>query len=47
MIGYSGRDVIHGNRRLGYFPEPDASVKARRGRRTPAVEALDGVGCRR
>lgn len=35
MLGYSGRDVIHGNRRLGYFPEPDTHSKARRGRRTP------------
>jgi hypothetical protein len=24
MMRYSSRDVIHGNRRLGYFPEPDA-----------------------
>ena len=23
MLRYSGRDVIHANRRLGYFPEPD------------------------
>jgi hypothetical protein len=35
MLRYSGRDVIHGNRRLGYFPEPDAHAPARQGRPTP------------
>ena len=35
MLRYSGRDVIHANRRLGYFPEPDAHGAARRGRSTP------------
>jgi hypothetical protein len=35
MMGYSGRDVIHANRRLGYFPVPDAYAPARRGRDTP------------
>jgi hypothetical protein len=28
MVRYSGRDVIHANRRIGYFPEPDAYGKA-------------------
>ncbi len=32
MLGYSSRDVIHANRRLGYFPEPDATGTA--GRKT-------------
>jgi hypothetical protein len=27
-----GRDVIHGNRRLGYFPEPEAHAPPLRGR---------------
>ena len=35
MLRYSGRDVIHGNRRLGYFPEPDAHAPARQGHPTP------------
>jgi hypothetical protein len=35
MMGYSGRDVIHGNRRLGYFPEPDDYGTTARGRRSP------------
>ena len=35
ILGYSGRAVIHANRRLGYFPEPDARAPARRGRDTP------------
>jgi hypothetical protein len=35
MLRYSGRDVIHANRRLGYFPEPDAYRPARRGRSAP------------
>ncbi len=35
MMGYASRDVIHGNRRLGYFPEPDAYGRARRGRPVP------------
>jgi hypothetical protein len=35
MMGYSGRDVIHGNRRLGYFPEPDGYGTTARGRRAP------------
>jgi hypothetical protein len=35
MLRYSGRDVIHANRRLGYFPEPDAYAPARQGRPTP------------
>jgi hypothetical protein len=53
MMGYSTRDVIHGNRRLGYFPEPDAHSKARRGRRVPlwkrstvwaAADSRQGMG---
>ena len=31
MLGYASRYVIHGNRRLGYFPEPDAYGPAARG----------------
>ena len=35
MLRYSSRDVIHANRRLGYFPEPDAYGTAARGRPAP------------
>ena len=35
MLRYSGRDVIHANRRLGYFPEPDDYRPARQGRSAP------------
>ena len=35
MLRYSSRYVIHANRRLGYFPEPDAYGPARRGRPSP------------
>jgi hypothetical protein len=35
MLGYANRYVIHGNRRLGYFPEPDAYGPAPRGRPSP------------
>ena len=35
MLRYSGRGVIHANRRLGYFPEPDDYAPARQGRPTP------------
>jgi hypothetical protein len=35
MLRYANRHVIHANRRLGYFPEPDAYGKAPRGRRAP------------
>jgi hypothetical protein len=35
MLRYASRDVIHANRRLGYFPEPDAYGPARRGRSAP------------
>jgi hypothetical protein len=35
MLRYANRDVIHANRRLGYFPEPDAHAPARQGRQTP------------
>jgi hypothetical protein len=35
MLRYSSRYVIHANRRLGYFPEPDARGPARRGRPAP------------
>jgi hypothetical protein len=35
MLRYSGRDVIHANRRLGYFPEPDGYGSTRKGRRAP------------
>lgn len=35
ILGYSGRTVIHANRRLGYFPEPDGWGTSRNGRRAP------------
>ena len=35
MLRYSSRYVIHANRRLGYFPEPDAYGKATQGRNAP------------
>jgi hypothetical protein len=35
MLGYASRYVIHANRRLGYFPEPDAYGPAPRGRQSP------------
>jgi hypothetical protein len=35
MLRYSSRDVIHANRRLGYFPEPDAYGMTAKGRRAP------------
>ena len=35
MLRYKSRYVIHANRRLGYFPEPDAHGPARRGRPAP------------
>jgi hypothetical protein len=35
MLRYASRYVIHANRRLGYFPEPDAHGPARRGRPAP------------
>ena len=35
MMGYANRHVIHANRRLGYFPEPDAHGPAPRGRPAP------------
>jgi hypothetical protein len=35
MLRYANRYVIHANRRLGYFPGPDAYGKASRGRRAP------------
>jgi hypothetical protein len=35
MLHYSSRDVIHANRRLGYFPEPDAYGTTSKGRRAP------------
>jgi hypothetical protein len=35
MLRYASRYVIHANRRLGYFPEPDAYGAAARGRRAP------------
>jgi hypothetical protein len=34
MLRYASRDVIHANRRLGYFPEPDEYVPPRRGHRS-------------
>jgi hypothetical protein len=35
ILGYASRRVIHANRRLGYFPEPDAYGTARNGRPAP------------
>jgi hypothetical protein len=35
MLRYASRYVIHANRRLGYFPEPDAYGPARRGGPSP------------
>jgi hypothetical protein len=36
-LGYANRYVIHANRRLGYFPEPDSYGKAARSRRCDGV----------
>jgi hypothetical protein len=53
MLRYASRYVIHANRRLGYFPEPDAHAPARRGRPAPlwkrstvwaAADSRPGVG---
>jgi hypothetical protein len=35
MLRYSNRNVIHANRRLGYFPEPDSYGTGGRGPRAP------------
>jgi hypothetical protein len=35
VMGYARRNVIHANRRLGYFPEPDAYGTTVRGRAAP------------
>src|SRR5215472_7546893 len=35
IMGYSGRDVIHANLRLGYFPRPDGYETTAKGRRSP------------
>jgi hypothetical protein len=35
MLRYANRDVIHANRRLGYFPAPDAYGQRGRGRPVP------------
>ena len=35
MMGYANRNVIHANRRLGYFPEPDGYGASGRGPRAP------------
>ena len=34
-MGYANRNVIHANRRLGYFPEPDGYGASGRGPRAP------------
>jgi hypothetical protein len=53
IMGYSGRAVIHGNVRLGYFPPPDSHRPATRGRPQPlwrrstvwaAADARTGAG---
>jgi len=35
MLHYANRQVVHANRRLGYFPQPDAYGPAPRGRPAP------------
>jgi hypothetical protein len=35
MLGYANGNVIHANRRLGYFPDPDAYGPCTRGRPAP------------
>jgi hypothetical protein len=35
MLGYASRYVIHANRRLRYFPEPDAHGTTAKGRPAP------------
>src|SRR5271154_6273782 len=35
ILQYTSRYVIHANRRLGYFPEPDAYGTTANGRRAP------------
>jgi hypothetical protein len=35
IMGYSGRDVIHANLRLGYFPRPDGYETTAKGRPSP------------
>jgi hypothetical protein len=35
MLRYARRNVIHANRRLGYFPNPDAYGTTAKGRRAP------------
>jgi hypothetical protein len=53
MLCYSSRDVIHANRRLGYFPEPDTYGTTSKGRRAPlwkrstvwaAADRREGMG---
>jgi hypothetical protein len=53
VLGYANRYVIHANRRLGLFPEPDGYGKAARGRRAPlwkrstvwaAADSRQGMG---
>jgi hypothetical protein len=35
ILGYSNRDVVHANRRLGYFPDPDSYERVPTGRPSP------------
>jgi hypothetical protein len=53
MLRYTSRDVIHANRRLGYFPGPDAYGMTSKGRRAPlwkrstvwaAADRREGMG---
>jgi hypothetical protein len=53
MLRYANRYVIHANRRLGYFPAPDAYGRATRGRQAPlwkrstvwaAADSRQGMG---
>jgi hypothetical protein len=53
ILGYANRNVIHANRRLGYFPEPDGYGAGGRGPRSPVwkrstvwamADARPGIG---
>jgi len=53
ILGYANRYVIHGNRRQGYFPEPDTHGTTAKGRLAPlwkrstvwaAADAREGMG---
>jgi hypothetical protein len=46
MLRYANHRVIHANRRLGYFPEPDAYGTTMKGRSAPLWKALHCMGRR-